>query len=140
MQHRSVFFRYCFFQKRDWGKATFYHSILNSRKIIYKLIDLIVQLPEIFLDSLDGIRGFNKEAFKKVHSSGEQVTSIRVNPKKWSMVNGQCLPAGQAGSIGDNRLDSYVPLAKAEVIHHSPLPDGALAKAGLTIDQRVPWT
>lgn len=113
-----------------------------------------MQLPEEFLDSLKGLRGFNKEAFEKVHSSGEQVTSIRINPRKWSMVNacsperkgewtmvdGQCLPAGQAGSIGDNRLDSYVPLTRTEVIHHSPLPDEVLAKAGLTIDQRVPWT
>lgn len=41
-----------------------------------------MQLPEAFLDSLNGIKGFNKEAFEKVHASGEQVTSIRINPSK----------------------------------------------------------
>jgi len=41
-----------------------------------------VQLPGAFLDSLIGIEGFDKEAFEKVHASGEQVTSIRLNPSK----------------------------------------------------------
>jgi 16S rRNA C967 or C1407 C5-methylase (RsmB/RsmF family)/NOL1/NOP2/fmu family ribosome biogenesis protein len=48
-----------------------------------------VQLPIVFLNSLIGIKGFDKEAFEKVHASEEQVTSIRVNPAKSSMVNGQ---------------------------------------------------
>jgi len=43
-----------------------------------------VQLPEAFLESLNGIKGFNKEAFEKVHASGEQITSIRINPFKFS--------------------------------------------------------
>src|SRR6187399_197007 len=41
-----------------------------------------MQLPQALLNSLESITGFNKEAFKKVHESGEQVTSIRVNPSK----------------------------------------------------------
>jgi 16S rRNA C967 or C1407 C5-methylase (RsmB/RsmF family)/NOL1/NOP2/fmu family ribosome biogenesis protein len=41
-----------------------------------------VQLPEKLLASLQGIEGFDKDAFEKVHQSGEQVTSIRVNPVK----------------------------------------------------------
>jgi 16S rRNA C967 or C1407 C5-methylase (RsmB/RsmF family)/NOL1/NOP2/fmu family ribosome biogenesis protein len=41
-----------------------------------------VQLPEAFLDSLIGIRSFDKEAFEKIHASGQQVTSIRINPSK----------------------------------------------------------
>src|SRR5436190_23182745 len=41
-------------------------------------------LPEKLLASLEGIKGFNKEAFEKVHSSGEQITSIRINPFKSS--------------------------------------------------------
>jgi 16S rRNA C967 or C1407 C5-methylase (RsmB/RsmF family) len=28
------------------------------------------------------VKGFNKEAFEAVHASGEQVTSIRLNPAK----------------------------------------------------------
>jgi NOL1/NOP2/sun family putative RNA methylase len=39
-------------------------------------------LPEALLNSLEGLPGFDKEAFEKVHQSGEQVTSIRINPKK----------------------------------------------------------
>ena len=41
-----------------------------------------MQLPLELLQSLDGIKGFNKEAFINVHESGDQVTSIRVNPFK----------------------------------------------------------
>jgi 16S rRNA C967 or C1407 C5-methylase (RsmB/RsmF family)/NOL1/NOP2/fmu family ribosome biogenesis protein len=48
-----------------------------------------VQLPGKLLQSLEGIKGFDKEAFEKVHASGEQITSVRENPAKTSMVNGQ---------------------------------------------------
>src|SRR6188472_2663850 len=48
-----------------------------------------MQLPQALLNSLESVNGFNKEAFKKVHESGEQVTSIRVNPYKSSIVNGE---------------------------------------------------
>lgn len=41
-----------------------------------------MQLPEKLLKSLEGIRGFDRRAFEKVHASGEQVTSIRLNPAK----------------------------------------------------------
>ena len=41
-----------------------------------------LQLPEKLIDSLQEIKGFDKEAFEKVHKSGEQVTSIRFNPAK----------------------------------------------------------
>lgn len=37
------------------------------------------------MKSLEGIEGFNKEAFEKIHAAGEQVTSIRINPKKFSI-------------------------------------------------------
>lgn len=47
-----------------------------------------MQFPKAFLDSLTDIKGFHKEAFEKVHASAEQITSIRVNPRK-SIVNGQ---------------------------------------------------
>jgi 16S rRNA C967 or C1407 C5-methylase (RsmB/RsmF family)/NOL1/NOP2/fmu family ribosome biogenesis protein len=48
-----------------------------------------VQLPQQLLESLTGIAGFNKEAFVQVHESGEQVTSLRVNPGKSPIGNGQ---------------------------------------------------
>lgn len=39
-------------------------------------------LPQAFLESLTGVAGFNRSSFEAVHISGEQVTSIRVNPEK----------------------------------------------------------
>lgn len=50
-----------------------------------------MQIPEKLLHSLEGIKGFNKETFEQIHQSGEQVTSIRFNPKK--SVNFQQPPA-----------------------------------------------
>ncbi|MBI2729786.1 MAG: RNA methyltransferase [Sphingobacteriales bacterium] len=46
-------------------------------------------LPEKLLASLEGIKGFDKEAFVAVHEKAEVITSIRLNPVKQSMVNGQ---------------------------------------------------
>ena len=45
-----------------------------------------MNLPDSLMNSLADVKGFNKEAFQKVHESGEQVTSIRVNPFKSSNV------------------------------------------------------
>lgn len=39
-------------------------------------------LPQELLQSLEGVKGFDCEAFEKVHTSGEQLTSIRLNPLK----------------------------------------------------------
>jgi hypothetical protein len=46
-----------------------------------------LRLPAPFLQSLEGVVGFNKTAFEAVHDSGETVTAIRVNPKKKSRSN-----------------------------------------------------
>ena len=43
-----------------------------------------MQLPDQLLESLKNVKGFDKEAFEKVHASGEQITSIRINPFKLS--------------------------------------------------------
>ncbi|MGN6166148.1 MAG: methyltransferase RsmF C-terminal domain-like protein [Flavisolibacter sp.] len=48
-----------------------------------------MQLPQALLDSLKGVEGFDKEAFEQVHTAAEQVTSIRINPAKWSIMNGE---------------------------------------------------
>ena len=40
------------------------------------------QLPSALLNSLNGLNGFNREAFEQVHYSGEQITSVRINPAK----------------------------------------------------------
>lgn len=41
-----------------------------------------MSLPQQLLDSLRAVKGFDKEAFEKVHESGGQITSIRYNPIK----------------------------------------------------------
>ncbi len=41
-----------------------------------------MNLPAPLIQSLQNIKGFNEEAFKEVHQSGSQITSLRLNPKK----------------------------------------------------------
>ena len=41
-----------------------------------------MEIPASLLRSLQNIKGFDEEAFKAVHESGKQVTSIRFNPNK----------------------------------------------------------
>jgi len=44
-----------------------------------------MQLPAALLTSLESVNGFDKNAFLKLHESGEQVTSIRINPSKFKI-------------------------------------------------------
>ncbi|MFI5133752.1 MAG: hypothetical protein ACHQEB_05420, partial [Chitinophagales bacterium] len=46
-----------------------------------------MQLPEAFLNSLTGIKSFDREAFEKVHANDRQITSVRINPHKFSIEN-----------------------------------------------------
>ena len=43
-----------------------------------------MQVPDLLINSLANVTGFDKEAFLAVHASGEQVVSIRINPAKIS--------------------------------------------------------
>ena len=43
-----------------------------------------MHLPEQLLQSLQNVKGFDREAFTAVHESDRQVTSVRINPAKWS--------------------------------------------------------
>jgi len=43
-----------------------------------------LKLPVALLDSLEGVEGFDKDAFEAIHQSSNQVTSIRLNPFKQS--------------------------------------------------------
>lgn len=61
-----------------------------------------MELPSSLLNSLESVKGFNKESFVKIHESGEQVTSIRLNQFKSAMVNGEW-------SIGNPIPNSKVP-------------------------------
>jgi 16S rRNA C967 or C1407 C5-methylase (RsmB/RsmF family)/NOL1/NOP2/fmu family ribosome biogenesis protein len=87
---------------------------------------IVKKLPEIFLESLEEIEGFDKESFVKVHESAEQLTSIRINPAKTSIVNRQSSIQATLGSL--NSDDS--PTQEVSPIHHSPF----------TIADPVPWS
>jgi 16S rRNA C967 or C1407 C5-methylase (RsmB/RsmF family)/NOL1/NOP2/fmu family ribosome biogenesis protein len=50
-----------------------------------------MSLPQALISSLQNVAGFHQKAFEQVHASGEQVTSIRINPSKTSMRNGEWL-------------------------------------------------
>lgn len=39
-------------------------------------------LPAALLNALEPVKGFDRERFEAVHESGEQITSIRINPRK----------------------------------------------------------
>jgi NOL1/NOP2/sun family putative RNA methylase len=41
-----------------------------------------LSLPDLLIQSLKGANGFDEEAFKQVHASGAQITSVRMNPAK----------------------------------------------------------
>ena len=41
-----------------------------------------MKIPSALVESLKTVAGFNKESFIEVHHSGQQVTSIRLNPAK----------------------------------------------------------
>ena len=46
-----------------------------------------MNLPGALIQSLQNIKGFNEEAFKAVHQSGGQITSVRLNPEKLKIKN-----------------------------------------------------
>lgn len=43
-----------------------------------------MELPDALIASLQNCAGFDEEAFRSIHQTGEQITSIRGNPKKIS--------------------------------------------------------
>ncbi|QNA46014.1 methyltransferase RsmF C-terminal domain-like protein [Lacibacter sediminis] len=48
-----------------------------------------MNLPASLMTSLSKINSFDRDAFVQVHESGEQVVSVRLNPLKPSIVNGE---------------------------------------------------
>ena len=76
-----------------------------------------MHLPIEFLNSLEGIKGFSKEAFVKVHESGEQVTSIRINPFK--LLNVKSVRKDSVGETS-NQISFHV--------------------SRLILQEKIPWT
>ena len=65
-------------------------------------------LPKSLVQSLQNIPGFDKEAFEKVHASGEQITSVRLNPKKMFNVQSSIFNA-QLEKVPWNDYGYYLP-------------------------------
>jgi 16S rRNA C967 or C1407 C5-methylase (RsmB/RsmF family)/NOL1/NOP2/fmu family ribosome biogenesis protein len=84
----------------------------------------VKQLPEKFLESLEGVEGFNKEAFIKVHESGQQVTSIRINPAKWSIVNEELSiqETFSSSDITDSLKQTESSIHRSPFSTHQPVP------------------
>lgn len=78
------------------------------------------------MESLKGIEGFNKDAFVKVHESGEQVASIRVNPLK------------TANDKRETTIGDAFSLSHSNAI--SNLDDFSIADCRLPIAEPVPWS
>lgn len=51
-------------------------------------------LPKELLTSLEGLPGYDAAAFKAIHASGRQVTSVRVNPAKLPDAGFEAQPGG----------------------------------------------
>jgi hypothetical protein len=66
--------------------------------ILNKIFTLSKPLPEKFIESLADAKGFDKSAFLQVHQSGEQLTSVRLNP-------GKALPGQTHCQTGERILD-----------------------------------
>jgi 16S rRNA C967 or C1407 C5-methylase (RsmB/RsmF family)/NOL1/NOP2/fmu family ribosome biogenesis protein len=86
----------------------------------------VKRLPERFLESLQGIEGFDKETFVKVHESSEQITSIRINPSKTAIGNRQSAIEEIFSQLHSNDSSNI----NESFIHHSRF----------TIHDRVPWS
>lgn len=111
-----------------------------------------MQLPEDLLTSLQGVAGFDRDAFIQVHQQREGVTSVRVNAAKWSIVNSQWSinpPIEESESFV--KEDHLQKRSSADVLHllshdslltthHSPLSPVPWCATGLYLSQRPSFT
>ena len=67
-----------------------------------------MQLPESLINSLSGTKGFDKKAFEEIHLSGEQITSIRINPNKLSASPKALSFAGGLAGVSWSRYGYYL--------------------------------
>ena len=90
------------------------------------------------MNSLRDVPGFDPEAFEKVHASGQQVTSIRINPLKASMVNGVPIAIGRSitNVTHDSRLTNVI---ASEAKQHDS-QSSLRAERSNTTHELVPWT
>ena len=68
-----------------------------------------MNLPTSLINSMNDLPGFNREAFVDVHSSGEQVTSIRINPWKAAVVSRESSIVSRESVIPNQSANERVP-------------------------------
>jgi NOL1/NOP2/sun family putative RNA methylase len=96
-----------------------------------------MKLPEEFLQSLEGITGFERGAFINVHEQTEAPTSIRINPAKFVFDNEQ-LPLNEQELSGITSPLAYRPqLSKEDQSHLSPV---SWCSTGFYLWQRPSFT
>lgn len=69
-----------------------------------------MNLPASLMTSLSKINSFDREAFVQVHESGEQVVSVRMNPLKRSMVNGEWSINNQEPGANNSSFTIHAPV------------------------------
>jgi 16S rRNA C967 or C1407 C5-methylase (RsmB/RsmF family)/NOL1/NOP2/fmu family ribosome biogenesis protein len=69
-----------------------------------------MNLPASLMTSLSKINSFDRDAFVQVHESGEQVVSVRLNPLKKSMVNGEWSINNQSSTTHQSSLITHQPV------------------------------
>jgi 16S rRNA C967 or C1407 C5-methylase (RsmB/RsmF family)/NOL1/NOP2/fmu family ribosome biogenesis protein len=92
-----------------------------------------MQLPDLLLQSIEHTKGFDKTAFEEVHASGEQVVSIRLNPLKLSMLNGEWALGYRQEAIGNKQEEIH----HSSLITHQPVP---WSSSGYYLSQRPSFT
>jgi len=68
-----------------------------------------MNLPTSLINSLSNLPGFSREAFQRVHESGEQVTSIRFNPRKCSINPQSAIPQSAIEKVPWSTFGFYLP-------------------------------
>ena len=66
-----------------------------------------MNLPAPLIRSLKNLNGFDEEAFKQVHQSGGQITSVRINPFK--LTGSKIPPLGGGGAVPWSSNGYYLP-------------------------------
>jgi 16S rRNA C967 or C1407 C5-methylase (RsmB/RsmF family)/NOL1/NOP2/fmu family ribosome biogenesis protein len=93
-----------------------------------------MQLPSELLQSIEHAKGFEKTAFEEVHGRGEQVVSVRLNPLKKSMVNGEW---SMVNSQSATTPHSPLPTHNSPFTIHSPVP---WSPSGYYLSERPSFT
>jgi 16S rRNA C967 or C1407 C5-methylase (RsmB/RsmF family)/NOL1/NOP2/fmu family ribosome biogenesis protein len=69
-----------------------------------------MHLPSSLLTAIEHTKGFNKKAFEEVHENGEQVVSVRLNPLKWSLLNGEWAISNEQEKTHHSSLITHLPV------------------------------